>query len=97
MPYIPQDKRKELNNYMQKILDYIQKSENDIQIGEMNYIISNLINTYIEKTKNNNTFNYNVCNNLIGLLECSKLELYRMVISEYEDQKIKQNGNLYNK
>jgi hypothetical protein len=34
-------------------------------------------------------------NNIIGVLECAKQEFYRKVCSPYEDQKSKDNGNVY--
>ena len=32
---------------------------------------------------------------LIGVLECAKLELYRRVAAPYEDDKIDENGDVY--
>jgi hypothetical protein len=93
MPYISQIKRENLNNKMHNLTEYLES--NDVNIGEMNFIISNILNIYIQKTKKQDIFNYNICNNLIGVLECAKLELYRKVISKYEDDKILENGDLY--
>jgi hypothetical protein len=93
MPYISQIKRENLNNKMHNLTEYLES--NDVNIGEMNFIISNILNIYIQKTKKQDIFNYTVCNNLIGVLECAKLELYRKVISKYEDDKILENGDLY--
>jgi hypothetical protein len=39
--------------------------------------------------------NYALLNELIGVLECAKLELYRRVASPYEDEKIQSNGDVY--
>lgn len=59
--------------------------------GELNYFISTLINWYInEKGKN-----YSTLNEVIGVLECAKLELYRRIAAPYEDSKIQQNGDVY--
>ena len=41
------------------------------------------------------TPNYARFNEMIGVLECCKLELYRRVISNYEDKKMRQNGDVY--
>jgi hypothetical protein len=62
-----------------------------LNVGELNYIISNLLNT-VSKSQ---LFNYNLCNGLIGVLECAKLELYNRLITPYEDIKIQENGGLY--
>jgi hypothetical protein len=34
-------------------------------------------------------------NEMIGALECCKLELYRILIAPYEDVKIDENGGVY--
>ena len=34
-------------------------------------------------------------NELIGVLECAKLELYRRIAVPYEDTKIAENGDVY--
>ena len=89
MPYIPQDKRKELEDKMEDLFSHINSSE--LSIGEINFIISSILNKYMKASN----FNYALCNSLIGVLECAKLELYRKVVAEYEEVKISQNGSLY--
>ena len=64
-------------------------------MGELNYVISNIINYYIRHKFDSNKFNYELCNSLIGVLECSKLELYNKIVTPYENKKIKENGGLY--
>lgn len=63
--------------------------------GQFNYAIHQVIDLYFEQ----NNFNYQTCNDIIGALECAKLELYRRMVSPYEDRKILQNGDVkpYNK
>jgi len=39
--------------------------------------------------------NYADYNEVIGVLECVKQELYRKVISKYEDKKEKENGTVW--
>jgi hypothetical protein len=41
--------------------------------------------------------NYDNFNEVIGVLECMKLELYRRMIAPYEDTKCKENGDVYKK
>lgn len=93
MPYITQSKRQEINDCMKDILDYL--NNHVVSIGEINFMISNLINFLIRKSCENDSFNYSICNELIGVLECAKLELYRKVIAKYEEKKIQENGSLY--
>ncbi len=38
---------------------------------------------------------YSKINSLIGVLECAKLELYRRVAAPYENDKIDENGDVY--
>lgn len=60
-------------------------------LGELNYLVSRFIANYLEK----NGVKYANCNEMIGALECAKLELYRVMIGPYEDEKIEENGGVY--
>ena len=61
------------------------------QAGVLNYCISALFNEVLKT----NGMNYRNINELIGVLECAKLELYRRVERPYEDDKIQSNGDVY--
>lgn len=80
MPYIKEDRRESID----KRLD-INKA------GELNYMFTQLIINYIEKKGES----YQTYNDIIGAMECCKLELYRRKVSIYEDKKIKENGDVY--
>jgi len=82
MPYVKQCVR----TYWRDVLDYF--TENELQSATLNYIITSLL----LKT---NPQNYEDFNSLIGVLECVKLELYRRMVAPYEDQKRKENGDVY--
>lgn len=90
MPYIkPVDRL-----YINKKLVSNKKHINYSQIatpGELNFAISTMINDYLQTTG----VCYGSINTLIGVLECAKLELYRRIASPYEDEKIKENGDVY--
>jgi hypothetical protein len=59
--------------------------------GELNYLISRIVDTYIQvKGKN-----YQNLNEVIGVLECVKQEYYRRIAAPYEDKKIAENGDVY--
>ena len=58
--------------------------------GELNYQISSLINIYLK-----GGLSYADINEVIGVLECAKLELYRRVAAPYEDKKCLENGDVY--
>lgn len=88
MPYIKDHaKRKKIN----LVLEHLCKNIID-NCGDLNYAITVLIGFYI-----NGELNYSKLNEVVGVLECSKHELYRRVISPYEDLKIKENGDLFPK
>ena len=82
MPYITQEMRDQLNN------DLITPPSNE---GEMNYVITDLLDDYLSAYG----LNYANVNALVGVLECAKLELYRRIAAPYEDEKIKENGDVY--
>ena len=57
--------------------------------GTLNYIITRLVHWWLGDNPN-----YERYNAAIGVLECAKLELYRRKVSPYEDEKIKENGDV---
>jgi len=59
--------------------------------GELNYTITKVIDSYIVRKG----LSYTNINEVIGALECAKLEAYRCVAAPYEDHKAKQNGEVY--
>jgi hypothetical protein len=84
MPYISTLKR----------LDYanaIEELRNIPNAGHLNFIITSIINNFLEKS----SIKYETLNACIGVLECAKLELYRKVAAEYEDTKEIKNGTVY--
>lgn len=85
MPYIKQTRREELLSRMQDLL-----SVDDLNQGDLNYIISKVLHTHLH----NKGCNYATCNDIIGVLECAKLEFYRKMVASYEDVKILENGDL---
>lgn len=58
--------------------------------GALNFQITTLIDDYLH-----GNLNYRAINDVIGVLECAKLEVYRRVASPYEDQKCALNGDVY--
>lgn len=84
MPYIRQEKRDEMFSHI-KALSLLITCE-----GDLNYIISLLAHRELMKSG----INYQRINNLIGALECAKLELYRVIAAPYENKKIEENGHV---
>ncbi len=90
MPYIPQQQRIDIHN---DLLDDELGGLNwtPENAGELNFLVSTFIANYI-KTKG---LKYAVVNEMIGALECAKMELNRVIIGPYEDIKIAENGPVY--
>lgn len=59
--------------------------------GELNYLITRLLLEYCEKHGQC----YSTYNDCLGALTGAQLEFYRRVVAPYEDQKIKENGDVY--
>lgn len=88
MPYITQEKRKELDNHLDSLLMHIKR--NKLTAGDLNYLFTVLV---IENLGLNP--NYQAFNDAIGALEGCKLELYRRKVASYEDLKVVLNGDVY--
>jgi hypothetical protein len=89
MPYILPERRIGLNDTLNKIKEDI-KQDKLSSAGDLNYLLTMTMHEYL----NTKGLNYANCNELIGMLECAKLELYRRVVGKYEDKKINENGDV---
>jgi len=58
--------------------------------GELNYCFTYLLRSIFESEKN-----YRNLQRMIGILECCKLELYRVVLSPYEEAKRRERGDIF--
>jgi len=90
MPYISDEKRTIFEHSLAQLSAHIKTENADAQAGVLNYCISSIINEVLKTRKN-----YHAINEMIGVLECAKLELYRRVASPYEDEKIESNGDVF--
>jgi len=59
-------------------------------VGELNYVISKLIYLWCRQENS-----YKKLNDAIGVLECAKQEVYRRMVIPYEEQKRKENGEVF--
>jgi hypothetical protein len=91
MPYIKDEERQNLEHSLASLAAQVIVKEDSSQAGVLNYCISALFNEVL-KTRG---LNYRNVNELIGVLECAKLELYRRVASPYEDLKVEENGDVF--
>jgi hypothetical protein len=93
MPYIRASERENYNKQILKLAEKIRdegyKSASSFT-GQLNYVITRLIlelyGPYLP--------NYADFNEIIGVLECAKLEMYRRHVGTYEDLKIQENGDV---
>lgn len=60
--------------------------------GELNFQLTTLCLKYLDQ---NGGTSYARINDIIGALECAKMEFYRRLAAPYEDTKIATNGDVY--
>ncbi len=85
MPYIKQERREELDEF----INYDLKNEL-LTPGDLNYLLTKIALCY----NGSQVWNYQMINDIMGALEGAKQEFYRRVAFPYEDEKIKENGDL---
>ena len=84
MPYIPPHKRGLLRDG-EEIRSRWPQNE-----GELNYVLSQEINDYFDGKRSYARFN-----EVIGVLECLKLEIYRRLVARLEDEKLREHGDVF--
>lgn len=84
MPYIEKERRREL-----------LKGHGAVTPGELNFLITHLVDDYLLENCSARQPDYAAINEVIGVLECAKLEFYRRIAAPYEDEKCAQNGDAY--
>lgn len=80
MPYITQRRR-----------DKIDDTDSAYNAGELNYILTKELMSYL----NSKGRSYKTINDVLGALEGAKLEFYRRVAVPYEKKKMRDNGDVY--
>jgi len=87
MPYILKEKRAVLDPAVRQLAEAFITLRDDANFaGNFNYTLTKLLLTLYPEP------NYQRFNDMVGALECCKLELYRKKIGPYEDLKEKENG-----
>ena len=90
MPYIKQERRKELDPLIERLSDELRDIGYIDDMGDYNYVITQLIHKSVQK----DGLRYKNLNNIVGMLECCKSEFIRKVVSPYEDKKLKENSSV---
>ena len=83
MPYIKQKDRTKFTKSLESLPAFTTA-------GDLNYILTKICKSYA----NDNGESYRTYNDIIGALECCKIEFYRRTISPYEGIKIAENGDV---
>ena len=91
MPYIIREKRGSFDPVITELVSQLLIDPENLA-GNLNYVLTATIRRYQALSKRKSYKDYN---ELIGALECCKLELYRKEIACYEDQKETENGEVF--
>lgn len=88
MPYITQQERIELDPEINALVEKLKKGPQDKLDGRLNYVITRLL----VQLYSSSYYNFN---RAMGVLASVTQEYYRRKVAPYEDQKIKENGDVY--
>lgn len=87
MPYIKPDQRPKLDG----IVNHMEKNRMPRDKGELNYLISSLIVSYMQDKGKS----YATLSDVSGVLSDVSNEFYRRVVVPYENEKIALNGDVF--
>jgi hypothetical protein len=90
MPYIRKEKREKFFPPNEPGITIVEPEQME-HPGDLNFLITMLCKHWFTT----HGANYQAINDVLGALEGAKLEFYRRVAAPYEDQKIKENGDVY--
>lgn len=93
MPYIPQTDRPSYDESISQLAKSLRLQPETKRKGHANYVITQILRLAWGVDESENEC-YSSYADLIGTLECAKLELYRRWVAPYEDRAIETNGDL---
>jgi hypothetical protein len=96
MPYITEEEREELDNVINEMVEAIKNTKTSLTnpnnlanfLGRINYCFSRVVSSVMGDVS------YPKVAMVTGVLENIKQEFYRRIAANYEDIKIKQNGDI---
>ena len=88
MPYIKKETRAKIADCQNMLA--LLPSGGPNNAGELNFTITMLLHNYLQRIG----VSYLHLNEVIGILECAKMELYRQIAAPYEDKKKQENGSI---
>ena len=99
MPYIKKDKRKLYDPMIQLLVTeflrqkipsgYSTPPKYSLPVGDINYVVSSILFRLFEEESS-----YTRGNEIVGAVECIKQEFIHRILNCYEDEKIKENGDI---
>jgi hypothetical protein len=89
MPYITRGNKLLFDKSLSELLNVV--FSHGLSNGELNYLITQLGLMYLDRHGKS----YNTISDVVKAMECAKLEFYRRVAAPYEDNKIRENGDVY--
>lgn len=87
MPYIKKEQRPAVDTLIDPVIGYLKNLPVEDQDGTLNYFVTRIIKEVYPKK-------YFHFNRALGVLSAITHELYRHIIGPYEDEKIKENGDV---
>lgn len=87
MPYIEQAARKDLDGYIDSMINILD--DGDWKPGEVNYSFYRILLAWFQSEPRYKT----ICS-IMGTLSCVAQEFYRKVAGPYEDKAIEKNGDV---
>ncbi len=87
MPYVKQDERG----------IYVELKKVPETPGQLNYLLTSICLAYLRERgqhEGQTVLTYGGIAEVVGALECCKLEFYRRQAAPYEDKKVIQNGDM---
>ena len=88
MLYIKQEARKDLDAPVYTLIRLIDKDYH--APGNLTYVLTKLLLGFLGEQ-----YTFADIAETLGALEATKLELYRRTVAPYENEKIKQNGDVF--
>ncbi len=88
-PYIDPKEREQLQ-YLVNDLKNAIKLGNRFTPGTLNYLFTIMTHAYVDRKG----LSYTTLNDVVGVFESAKQEFYRKVVVNYEEKKIKENGDI---
>jgi len=92
MPYLPTEERYDIERIIPQLSAAILAPGTNTP-GSLNFAISSLVDEMVAARGES----YGLYDAIMGALECSKREIYRRMVAPYENEKQKENGDVFNK